>query len=123
MRPTNDNDILFDSETQSISEKPTFASTSKSTNNNDSIMMDETQKSCATPTISLPRHNPFKSATKTPLNDASKSIINEIEEKVNKQSASKEKDAWKPTPTRKLVKSKVSNTPTSSINSFFGNKK
>ena len=60
----------------------------------------------------------------TPLND--KSIINEIEEKINKQSAttnSKDKDAWRPTPLKKLSKSKVSNTPNSSLSSFFGKSK
>jgi WD40 repeat protein len=86
-----------------------------------------TWASCATPTsipLTTTRMNPFKannqSANKSaiPLNDSSKSIINEIEDKLNKQSlsASKEKDCWKPTPTRKLVKNKISNP----ISSFFG---
>jgi hypothetical protein len=72
-----------------------------------------------TPTIPLTatRINPFGKKA-TPLQDASKSIINEIEDKVNKQTLGKDKDAWKPTPTRKLTKSKVSNnTPT--LGTFF----
>jgi hypothetical protein len=76
--------------------------------------------------LTTTRINPFLPKNKgTPLNDASKSIINEIEEKINKQSASKEKDTWKPTPTRgKLTKSKLSSssTPTSTINSFMQGK-
>ena len=120
-------DIIYESENQQ--------STFKSTNNNTqmtsvSSTLDDSLKSCITPTtipLTTTRLNPFKannnSAIKTPLNDSSKSIINELEEKINKQSASKEKDQWKPTPTRKLTKSKVSNTtPTGSIGSFLTKK-
>lgn len=91
---------------------------------------------CITPTVSTfssTRLNPFKmnngsagscvhKTTPMPLHDSSKSIIREIEDKMNKQaSATKEKDSWKPTPTRKLVKPKApsSNTP---MSSFFSNK-
>jgi len=120
-------DIIYESENQQ--------STFKSTNNNTqmtgvSSTLDDSLKLCITPTtipLTTTRLNPFKannnSAIKTPLNDSSKSIINELEEKINKQSASKEKDQWKPTPTRKLTKSKVSNTtPTGSIGSFLTKK-
>jgi chromosome transmission fidelity protein 4 len=111
-------DIIFESENQSTMKSSNTQLTSNCT-------LDDSLKSCLTPTnipLTTTRLNPFKangSAIKTPLNDASKSIINELEEKINKQSASKEKDQWKPTPTRKLTKSKVSNTPTGSISSFL----
>ena len=117
-----------------VDEKSTLASTRKPTQHFDtqSNDMDESLKSCITPTsipLTTTRINPFAKsglsakARLTPLNDSSKSIINEIEEKVQKQSASKDKDAWKPTPTRKLTKSKLSNnTPAGSINSFFSPK-
>ena len=123
---TNDTDVIFDSENQAT-EADKLTSTSKSTNFNSTALLEDSQKSFVTPTASITtasRLNPFKSgSSKTPLQDSSKSIINEIEEKLNKQSASKEKDSWKPTPTRKLVKSKLSTTPTGSMGSFFGNKK
>jgi len=128
VKPTEsnqNNDIIFESETQLDS---TTSGTIKSTLNTQSVSgtLDDSLKSCATPTsipLTTTRLNPFKSsnsALKTPLNDSSKSIINELEEKINKQSATKEKDQWKPTPPRKLLtKNKVTTTPTSSINSFF----
>ena len=123
----NSEEILID-ETSS-----TLTSTKKTTQHNDTQStitntIDDSLKSCITPTsipLTATRINPFAKsglsakAKLTPLNDSSKSIINEIEEKVQKQSASKEKDAWKPTPTRKLFKSKTSNTPTGTLNSFF----
>jgi hypothetical protein len=121
----NDTDIIFESETQ----LDKTASTIKPTNTQTQVTstLDDSLKTCLTPTsipLTTTRLNPFKtnSAVKTPLNDASKSVINEIEEKINKQSATKEKDQWKPTPTgkSKLTKSKVSNTPTGTLNSFFG---
>lgn len=101
------------------------------TDGGNSQLMNE---SVRTPTIPLTntRINPFanKSSTKTPTildtageeNNTPKSVFNTIEDKLlkrNTQSA-KEKDAWKPTPARKLVKSKVSSgTPT--IGTFFNN--
>ncbi len=102
------NDIVFESETQPV----------------DTTIPSTADVSCITPSalpITMTRLNPFHKA-RTPLNDSSKSIINELEEKINSSAkAAKEKDSWKPTPTRKLTKSKVSNgTPSSSINSFFG---
>jgi chromosome transmission fidelity protein 4 len=81
---------------------------------------------CLTPSLSssgIPltntRFNPFKTSNSqqnTPnvgkcLSVASPSVINEIEEKMIRQKEKenhKEKDVWKPTPTRKLTKSKVS---------------
>lgn len=84
----------------------------------------EIEESVRTPTIpsNTPRLNPFaKSGASARFNAGSnespKSILNEIEEKLTK-SSNKEKDTWKPTPTRKLTKSKVSGTP-SNIGSFF----
>lgn len=102
-------DIIFESETQQA-ENTTMPSTFEA--------------SCVTPSaipLTATRLNPFHKA-RTPLNDSSKSIINELEEKINLSAkSSKEKDSWKPTPTRKLTKSKLSTgTPTSSVNSFFG---
>lgn len=82
----------------------------------------EIEETVRTPTIShTPRMNPFaKSGASARFNststDSPKSILNEIEEKLNK-SSHKEKDTWKPTPTRKLTKSKISGTP--GIGSFF----
>ncbi len=114
--------------------KSTFKSTSLATQENNhhpTSTYETTQASdvstCITPTTmatNMTRLNPFAknafSATKTPLNDSSKSVINEIEEKlIRQQSATKEKDTWKPTPpTKKLTKNKV--TDSGSINSFFG---
>jgi chromosome transmission fidelity protein 4 len=119
------NEVIFEAETtqnEAMFTNSTIPATI-STNLDESIM-----KSCITPSsipLTATRLNPFHKA-KTPLNDASKSIINELEEKINKQqlsASSKEKDTWKPTPTRKLTKNKISNnTPTSSINSFFSAK-
>jgi chromosome transmission fidelity protein 4 len=128
-------EILIDEKTSTSTARPPKPTKTTTTHQNESQSigdsMDDSLKSCITPT-SIPltgtRINPFaKSALSsaksklTPLNDSSKSIINEIEEKVQKHAANKaEKDAWKPTPTRKLLKSKLSNTPSGSINSFFG---
>ena len=108
------NDVVFESETQAKTQEVT------------SSLIDTTStldSSCLTPSaipLTATRLNPFHKV-KTPLQDSSKSIINELEEKMNSSAKqTKEKDSWKPTPTRKLIKSKVSNgTPTSSINSFF----
>jgi len=108
------NDVVFESETQAKTQEVT------------SSLIDTTStldSSCLTPSaipLTATRLNPFHKV-KTPLQDSSKSIINELEEKMNSSAKqTKEKDTWKPTPTRKLIKSKVSNgTPTSSINSFF----
>lgn len=83
----------------------------------------EIEETVRTPTIShTPRLNPFAKAGasarfNTPSSDTPKSILNEIEEKLMTKSSNKEKDTWKPTPTRKLTKSKLSGTP--GIGSFF----
>jgi hypothetical protein len=100
------NEIVFESETQPV----------------DMTIPSTADVTCIMPSaLPMTRLNPFHKA-RTPLNDSSKSIINELEEKINSSAkAAKEKDSWKPTPTRKLTKSKVSNgTPSNSINSFFG---
>lgn len=130
---TNDDIIIDDTNTSTI--KSTRINTQLNTQENfdtQSTDMDVSvnikPSACITPTT-LPstgtRINPFAKSqfsAKTPLNDSSKSVINEIEEKVSRQSAQKDKDTWKPTPpTKKLTKSKVSDgTPGGSINSFFG---
>lgn len=130
---TNQQDVMFDMSMNTSTAAPKLdntANTSQLTN------MDETYSTPSAIPITATRINPFKKneansslnasgilkKVLTPVND--KSIINEIEERINKQSASsKDKDAWRPTPLKKLSKSKVSNTPNSSLNSFFGKSK
>ena len=136
----DDSEVMID--TQATVRAASLASSTNMTMTNESMLSSTAaiSSSCLTPTA-LPataastRLNPFaakgaNSRTATPLNDSSKSIINEIEEKMSKRgsasaAAGKDKDAWKPTPpTKKLIKSKVSSglTPTgasSGINSFF----
>ena len=112
-------EVVFDEEATQMSMQSTATATF------DESLMKSTLGTPSALPLTATRLNPFHKA-KTPLNDASKSIINELEDKINKQQQqleSKEKNTWKPTPTRKLTKSKVStNTPTSSKSSFFGGK-
>lgn len=102
------------------------------------ITIDDSMTSMSkTPTImpsTATRINPFASkSVKTPLMMSSEtqnddnttpkySVLKDIEDKVNKrnaQSNAKDKDVWKPTPNRKLVKNKVSENNTPTIGSFF----
>lgn len=86
----------------------------------------------ATPSMPLTntRFNPFKQNSQSAkLREATTpSILSEIEDKMVRNQQSKEekkKDTWKPTPTRKLTKSKVSSgTPNANpkLDSFFGAK-
>lgn len=116
-----------------IVEKVTQSTTQKSFNStmNNSIKVDadtqeiEIEESVRTPTMpsNTPRLNPFakvgaSARFNSGSNESPKSILNELEEKLSK-SANKEKDTWKPTPARKLTKSKVSGTPNTNIGSFF----
>lgn len=98
------------------------------------IIEDSVRTPSAIP-LTTTRINPFAnkgSAQNTPTllsssatnaNETPKSVINTIEEKITKKnnasSSAKEKDAWKPTPTRKLVKSKVASGNNTPIGSFF----
>jgi len=121
-----DVEIVDAQENAKLNKKPNdFSETQEIENTLNKTDYEQTLTPSAIP-LTTTRINPFLPKNKgTPLNDASKSIINEIEEKINKQSASKEKDTWKPTPTRgKLTKSKLSSnsTPTSTINSFIQGK-
>ncbi|RNA00757.1 WD repeat and HMG-box DNA-binding 1 isoform X1 [Brachionus plicatilis] len=103
--------------------KPAVLNTSVKITDSDSQDIEIEDSCMRTPTIShTPRLNPFaKSGASARFNagsnDSPKSILNEIEEKLNKSSSGKEKDTWRPTPTRKLTKSKLSGTP--GIGSFF----
>lgn len=112
----NDDDIIYESENQL---ERTATSTLKPTETQQTInsTLDESVRTPSTISASS-RLNPFK-AVKTPLNDSSVSVINKLE----KESATKEKE-WKPSPTTttksKLTKSKVTNTPTNTLSSFFG---
>ena len=96
----------------------------------------EISSGCTTPSSTIPltntRFNPFKTTQQqtTPTTGkvsnsslSSPSVINEIEEKMIKhQNKEKEnqKDVWKPTPTRKLTKNKVTgNQPSPGLEKFF----
>jgi chromosome transmission fidelity protein 4 len=97
----------------------------------------ETSSNCTTPSSTIPltntRFNPFKTTQQTTptlgkiANSSllsSPSVINEIEEKMLKhQNKEKEnqKDVWKPTPTRKLTKNKITgnNLPSPGLEKFF----
>jgi hypothetical protein len=91
--------------------------------------------SIATPSsipMSSTRFNPFKTKgtptfatpTSRPVDGASPSILSEIEDKLNKQQ-SKEKNVWKPTPTRKLTKNKTTtpNATSGKLDTFFSSTK
>ena len=111
--------IIIEKVTQS---KPVSLNNSIKMTDSDSQEI-EIEETVRTPTINhTPRLNPFAKAGasarfNTSSNDSPKSILNEIEEKLLAKSSSKEKDTWKPTPARKLTKSKLSGTP--GIGSFF----
>ncbi|CAF1034874.1 unnamed protein product [Brachionus calyciflorus] len=116
------NGIIFEKVTQSTTQKTLNNSTKITDSDSQDIEIEETTR---TPTIpsNTPRLNPFaktgaSARFNTPSNDSPKSILNQIEEKLTK-SSNKEKDTWKPTPTRKLTKSKLSGTPGNGIGSFF----
>lgn len=138
------NDIIVESVTQSNSLSKSISDSKHMDMESTSQLMNDSVRTPTVPLANITRINPFanKSSTKTPLmmmssNDAGggggeenstpKSVLNMIEDKLIKRSAStatsqsgRDKDAWKPTPNRKLVKSKVSSgTPT--IGSFFNN--
>lgn len=118
MKSTNNEEVVFESETQAEVDITCTGTTTQTTTQ--SMLENSCNLTPSTIPMTATRLNPF-AKTRTPLNDSSKSIINELEEKISSSGkAVKEKDSWKPTPTRKLTKTKVSNgTPTSSIGSFF----
>lgn len=108
---SSNNDIIFESDTQRTENTTQGISLTKSQALDDSCNLTP-----STIPMTATRLNPFHKS-RTPLNDSSKSIINELEEKISSSGKQvKEKDTWRPTPTRKLTKSKVSNgTPTLSF--------
>lgn len=131
-------DLIIETVTQQTSSrtfpsgKSTFVKTTQI--EDDSSQLSESNVNTPT-TIPLTstRINPFasRSAAGSPLvvtsqnnneNNTPKSVLNLIEDKLAKRNSQlfKEKDSWKPTPTRKLVKSKVS-SGTPSIGSFCKN--
>jgi hypothetical protein len=134
VRETSENsdecvEIISDNKSQLTSQTSQFSSFSLHTDIAQTPVADTTIGTPSTLPMSNTRFNPFKTkgtptfATPTarPTDGTSPSILTEIEDKLNKQQ-SKEKNVWKPTPTRKLTKNKTTtpNISTSSkLDTFF----